>query len=182
MMATFRRGKKLVSFRTETSIILGVIVVLLILPGAAVASISDIGDMLKNGVSAGNSGDGVFYTGESPQANTYAWGNCTYWTFIQRQNAGHPIPNTWGNAADWELNGLLQGYHIDKTPAVGAVMQTAKSAGGLGHVAYVTEVDPVTGSWKISEMNVKGLNVVSERTLSALDANNYNFIHDKELR
>lgn len=59
-------------------------------------------------------------------------------------------------------------------------MQTADSAGGLGHVAYVTKVDPITGSWTISEMNVKGLNVVSERILTVLDARKYSFIHDKE--
>lgn len=180
MIAMMRRGKRLVSFRVETSVILGVITVLLILPGAAVASIVDIGDMIKNGITPGNSGNGIFYTGDSPEDNTYAWGNCTYWVFIQRKEAGKLIPNTWGNAADWELNALLQGYKVDKTPAVGAIMQTADSAGGLGHVAYVTKVDPITGSWTISEMNVKGLNVVSERILTVLDARKYSFIHDKE--
>ena len=30
----------------------------------------------------------------------------------------------------------------------------------LGHVAYVSAVDPVTGDWTISEMNVHGLDVV----------------------
>lgn len=180
LLSSLRRGKKLVSFRADTSIILGVIIVLLILPGAVVASMSNIGDLLKNGISAGESGDGVFYTGSSPADNTYEWGNCTYWVFIRRQEAGNPIPNTWGNAADWELNARLQGYLVDKKPAVGAIMQTANSAGGLGHVAYVTEVDPVTGTWKISEMNSKGLNVVNDKTLTAAKALSYNFIHNKE--
>jgi surface antigen len=180
MIAMMRRGKRLVSFRVETSVILGVITVLLILPGAAVASITDIGDMLKNGITPGSSGNGIFYTGDSPEDNTYAWGNCTYWVFIKRKEAGNLIPNTWGNAADWALNARLQGYEVDQTPTVGAIMQTADSAGGLGHVAYVTKADPILGSWTISEMNVKGLNVVSERTFTVLDARKYNFIHDKE--
>jgi surface antigen len=181
MMPIMRHGKRLASFRVETGIILGVIIVLLILPGAAVASITNIGDMLKNDVSPGSSGgNGTFYTGDSPADNTYAWGNCTYWTFIQRQKAGHPIPNTWGNAATWAFYARLQGYAVDQTPAVGAIMQTANSAHGLGHVAYVIKVDPATGAWTISEMNAKGLNVVSERTLTAKDALDYNFIHDKE--
>lgn len=137
--------------------------------------------MLKNDVSPGASGgNGTFYTGNSPADNTYAWGNCTYWVFIKRKEAGHPIPNTWGNAADWALNARLQGYKVDQVPTIGAIMQTANSAGGLGHVAYVTKVDSITGSWTISEMNAKGLNVVSERTHTVLDTNKYNFIHDKE--
>lgn len=181
MLASLRYGRRLVSFRIEMGIVLGIIIVLLILPGAAVASISNIGDLLKSGVSASDSsGDGVFYTGSSPSDNTYAWGNCTYWVFIERLNAGNPIPNTWGNAATWAFYAKLQGYKVDQTPAVGAIMQTANAAKGLGHVAYVTKVDSATGSWTISEMNVKGLNVVSERTLTAKDALAYNFIHDKE--
>jgi surface antigen len=179
MIATMRRGKRLVSFRVETSVILGVIIVLLILPGVVIASITDIDDMLSSGITPGNSGNGIFYTGNSPEDNTYAWGNCTYWVFIKRKEAGQPIPNAWGNAANWELSALLQGYKVDKTPAVGAIMQTANSAGGLGHVAYVTKVDPITGSWTISEMNAKGLNVVNERTYTVLDAHRYNFIHGK---
>lgn len=181
MITALRRGKRLVSFKIETGVILGTIIVLLILPGAAVASITNISEMLKNDVSPGTSGgNGIFYTGDSPEDNTYAWGNCTYWVFIKRKEAGKPISNTWGNAATWALNARLQGYKVDQTPEVGAIMQTANSAGGLGHVAYVIKVDPSSGAWTISEMNSKGLNVVSERTLSAANALNYNFIHDKE--
>ncbi len=172
--------KKLVSFKVETGVILGIVLFLLILPGVAVASIPDIDSLISGEVSAGNSGDGIYYTGNSPEDNTYAWGNCTYWVFIMRKNDGHPISNTWGNAADWALNAQLQGYKVDQSPAAGAIMQTANSAGGLGHVAYVTKVDPATGSWTISEMNAKGLNVVSERTFTVLDAQKYNFIHYKE--
>jgi len=180
MISALRRSKRLVSFRVETGVILGTIIVLLILPGAAVASITNLSDMLKNEVTPGNSGgNGTFFTGNSPEDNTYAWGNCTYWVFIKRKEAGNPIPNTWGNAADWAWHARLEGYVVDQSPAVGAIMQTANSAGGLGHVAYVTKVDAVTGSWTISEMNVKGLNVVSERTLTILDTNKYNFIHDR---
>jgi surface antigen len=181
MISFLRRGRKFVSFRVETGIILGVVIVLLILPGAAVASMSNIGDMLKSGISAGDSGgDRVFYTGSSPADNTYAWGNCTYWVFIRRQEAGKPIPNTWGNAADWAWHARTEGYVVDQTPAVGAIMQTADSAGGLGHVAYVMEVNSPARTWKISEMNSKGLNIVDDRTHTMTEALNYNFIHDKE--
>lgn len=180
MIGTLRRPKKLVSFRVETGVILGTIIVLLILPGAAFASMTNAAGLFVSGIGAGISGDGVLYTGPSPADNTYAWGNCTYWVFIQRMEAGYPIPNTWGNAATWEYYARLQGYQVDQTPAVGAILQTANAAQGLGHVAYVTAVDPQTGTWTVSEMNVKGINVISERTRAAADARYYNFIHDKK--
>jgi len=182
MITALRRGKRLASFKIETGIILGTVIVLLVLPGAAVASMTNISDMLKNNVSPGDSGgNGTFYTGNSPADNTYAWGNCTYWVFIKRQEAGDPIPNTWGNADTWAFYARLQGYKVDQTPTVGAIMQSSTdTVYGPGHVAYVTKVDSSTGAWTISEMNAKGLNVVDGRTLPAASALDYNFIHDKE--
>lgn len=120
------------------------------------------------------------YEGPAIAGNTYAWGNCTWWAYAMRLKTGDPIPNTWGNAATWAPRAVADGYVVDHTPSVGAVMQTANSAGGLGHVAYVTAVDPLNGQWTISEMNVKGLDVVDIRVMSAGAAGKYNFIHDKK--
>jgi surface antigen len=53
-------------------------------------------------------------------------------------------------------------------------MQT--DAGELGHVAYVEKVNP-DGSWEVSEMNVKGWDILSSRTFKAEQAKVYNFIH-----
>ena len=119
------------------------------------------------------------YEGPAIAGDTYAWGNCTYWVYALRLKAGDPIPTTWGNAATWAPRALLDGYVVNDTPSPGAIMQTPNSAGGLGHVAYVTAVDPTTGAWTISEMNVKGLDVVDITTYPAAAAANYNFIHDK---
>ena len=58
-------------------------------------------------------------------------------------------------------------------------MQTADSAVGLGHMAYVTNVDSTSGEWTISEMNVEGLDVVDAQVMAALAAGSYNFIHNK---
>jgi len=110
--------------------------------------------------------------------NTYAWGNCTYWTAIERARVGDPIPNTWGNAATWAIRAEYDGYVVNHTPSPGSIMQTANSAGGLGHVAFVTSVDS-DGTWHISEMNAIGLDKVDERTMSAAAAAYYYFIHDK---
>lgn len=119
------------------------------------------------------------YEGPVIPGDTYAWGNCTYWAFALRLEAGDPIPTTWGNAATWTPRAVADEYVVDHTPSVGAIMQTADSAGGLGHVAYVTNVDSTSGEWTISEMNVKGLDVVDIRIMPASDDASYNFIHDK---
>lgn len=118
-----------------------------------------------------------FYEGPEVEGDTYAWGNCTYWAYAMRLKYGDPIPTTWGNANTWDDRALADGYVVDHIPAVGAVYQT--DGGDLGHVAYVSNVDPKTGEWTISEMNSIGLNVVSTRTFKAGTAIFYNFIHDK---
>lgn len=117
------------------------------------------------------------YEGPLVPGDTYAWGNCTYWVYALRLQAGEPIPTTWGDAATWAPRAAKDGYLVDHTPEVGAIMQTANSAHGLGHVAYVTAVDTVTGDWTISEMNVKGLDIVDVRSFKTSDAKGYNFIH-----
>jgi surface antigen len=117
------------------------------------------------------------YEGPEIEGDTYAWGNCTYWAYALRLKYGNPIPTTWGNADTWDDGAEADGYVVDHIPAVGAVYQT--DDGKLGHVAYVSTVDPVTGDWTISEMNVLGLDIVSSRTFKAGAALFYNFIHDK---
>jgi surface antigen len=111
-------------------------------------------------------------------ADLYAWGNCTWWASARRSETGNPIPNTWGNAATWASRAAQDGYSVDHNPSPGAIMQTSRSAGGLGHVAFVESVDP-DGTWHISEMNSVGLNVVDYRARSMADAAVYNFIHGK---
>lgn len=114
----------------------------------------------------------------SDMTNTYAWGNCTWWAAIERARVDDPIPNTWGNAATWAERAAYDGYVVNHTPTPGSIMQTADAAGGLGHVAFVTSVDP-DGTWHISEMNVLGLDRVDERAMSSATAAYYYFIHDK---
>jgi surface antigen len=119
------------------------------------------------------------YEGPPVAGDYYAWGNCTYWAFYLRQQAGEPIPTSWGNASTWAFFAGLQGYIVDHTPSAGAIMQISDVDNGLGHVAYVTAVDPTTGAWTISEMNVQGLDIVDIKTEPASAAVDYSFIHDK---
>jgi surface antigen len=120
-----------------------------------------------------------FYSGPPMPDNTYAWGNCTWWSYAMRKWADSPIPNNWGNANTWDDNARAQGYVVNHTPAVGAIFQTDAGGGGYGHVAYVIKVNPLTEEWTISEMNAPTLNVVSQRTFSKEAAEHYTFIHNK---
>jgi surface antigen len=98
----------------------------------------------------------------STQASTYdayAWGNCTWWVSIKRSEINDPIPNDWGNAADWAENAISNGYAVDHRPTPGSIMQISDVDHGLGHVAIVESVD-ADGTWHISEMNVLGLDIV----------------------
>lgn len=109
-------------------------------------------------------------------ANLYTRGNCTWWAATRRAQINKPIPNSWGNAATWAQRAARDGYAVDHTPTIGAIMQTPNSARGLGHVAFVEKVDP-DGTWHISEMNVIGLGKVSRNAMPAAAAARYNFIH-----
>lgn len=172
------------SFNKKTiALVLAVLAVIMALPFMALSS---LGSGALSYLMNSDGSDSAYavstevlglYEGPEIEGNTYAWGNCTYWAYALRLKYGNPIPTTWGNANTWDDRAEKDGYLIDHTPAVGAVFQT--DAGDLGHVAYVSAVDPATGDWTISEMNVQGLDIVSTRTFKAGAAMHYNFIHDK---
>ena len=164
------------TFRKQVYFVLACLAVITALPMLAVFSLGQSALSVLSLGSSDSSTDGL-YQGPLSTTDTYEWGNCTYWASLQRQQVGKPIPNTWGNANTWATRALLDGYEVDHIPSVTAVMQT--SSGKLGHVAYVTSVDNVTGDWTITEMNVKGLDVVDTRTMPATADANFNFIHDK---
>jgi len=161
------------SAKTEIKIVIGIVVMIFLLPVFTVLVI------LHSGLSVFADGSTDYlYQGEVSTTDLYAYGNCTYWASLKREEAHKPIPNTWGNANTWALNAGLDGYVVDHTPTPTAIMQT--TAGALGHVAYVTDVAP-DGTWTITEMNVKGFDIVDVATYPAAAAKNYSFIHDKEL-
>ena len=167
------------NLKKQVAIVFATMVIVVALPFAAVFAMGESVVTFLSGVpsleAAENEG---FYMGGPVAGDTYEWGNCTYWAFAQRLWANDPIPTDWGNANTWDDNAKLDHYLVDHTPSVNAIYQT--DSGDLGHVAYVKEVNPETGEWTITEMNVKGLNIVSTRTYKAEDAKYFNFIHDKE--
>jgi surface antigen len=166
--------------------VMATLAVIVSLPVIAVFSLGTAALSFLSGSSSGSdttyaistTSQGI-YEGPEIAGDTYAWGNCTYWAYAQRLAAHDPIPTSWGNANTWDDRARAGGYLVDHDPSVGAVFQTDN--GDLGHVAYVTAVDPITGNWTISEMNAIGLNIVDLKTYPAATELKYNFIHDKEI-
>jgi len=181
LMTAFKINKKYLL------LILGTLTIIVMLPVMSVFALGGSTlEFLANSLSGSDSTAIIstttvgLYEGPEVAGDSYAWGNCTYWVYALRLKAGDPIPTTWGNAATWAPRALLDGYEVNGTPTVGSIMQTSSVDNGLGHVAYVTAVDPTTGAWTISEMNVEGLDIVDIKTLPAVDALQFSVIHDKE--
>lgn len=158
--------KTLVFKNKELLIVLGVLGVIIMLPVFALFSLGGSAVFANPG--------SVLYTGPISTTNTYAYGNCTFWTATRREEVNRPIPNNWGNANTWDDSARLASYTVDHTPRLHAIFQT--DAGALGHVAFVEKVNP-DGSWEISEMNAKGWDIVNPRSFKAEEAKNYKFIH-----
>lgn len=154
-------------FRTELTVVGLTLVVVLGIPVAAMASMTNLPSLAKD--------DSLkLYTGTGSKDNLYDFGYCTFWTSKRRQEVGFPIPQNWGNANTWNDNAVRSGYRVDHLPAVHAIMQTDE--GPLGHVAFVESVTP-GGGWTVSEMNVAGWDILSDRTFKPSQAKVYNFIH-----
>lgn len=170
LVAGFKGARKILA------IVLISLALIISLPFMAVASMgSEVLGFLAGVPNVSAAENLGFYTGEAVAGNYYEWGNCTWWAFSMRHWSGNPIPVSWGNANTWDDRARTQGFLVNNMPAVGAVFQS--DAGRWGHVAYVTDVNVQTGEWTISEMNYKGLNIVSNRTFSAEMAVLYSFIH-----
>ena len=108
-------------------------------------------------------------------SNLYDAGQCTYYAFQRRQQAGKGVGSLWGNANSWASSAAASGYAVNHTPAQGAILQSGQ--GPYGHVAYVEGVNG-DGSVRVSEMNYgHGAGVVTSRTISASEAGSYNYIH-----
>jgi surface antigen len=109
--------------------------------------------------------------------NKYAWGNCTWYAYERRMQMGHPVGSYWGNANTWGYYAAQDGFLVNRTPSVGAVL--VDRAGYFGHVAVVESV-AANGDITISEMNnyaYGGFGVVDRRTISAGQAGSYSYIH-----
>ncbi|PCF43957.1 glucosaminidase domain-containing protein [Staphylococcus delphini] len=109
----------------------------------------------------------------------YPYGQCTWYVYNRMAQFDIHISGTMGNAADWTYSALTQGYSVSSKPKVhSAVVFNPNELGAdryYGHVAFVEKVNH-DGSIVVSESNVKGLGVISFRTIDAKDAAQLDYI------
>ena len=99
------------------------------------------------------------------------FGQCTYYVFNRMAQVGTPIGHSMmGNAAEWPSYARSYGYSVSNSPSAGSAIVFQQGLAGAdltyGHVAFVEAVN-ADGSLYISEMNIRGLNVISYRTIPA---------------
>lgn len=123
-----------------------------------------------NSNSSGSGSGSSFPWGSGPMYgfNGYDYGYCTWYVATQVN-----VPGNWGNASTWAIYARLSGWNVSQTPTVGSVAQTGNAAGGEGHVAIVTGVNP-DGTIQIRDMNgIAGWGRVGNGTTSAGTFQNY---------
>ncbi|ARJ50991.1 CHAP domain-containing protein [Staphylococcus lutrae] len=106
--------------------------------------------------------------------NLYTPGQCTWYVFSKRAQAGKMISTFWGDAHYWVAKALSEGFTVNHTPEVGTILQN--NEGPYGHVAYVERVN-LDGSILISEMNYIAPYITSTRTIPASAVHLYHYIH-----
>ncbi|MBU5243349.1 amidase domain-containing protein [Lactococcus lactis] len=106
---------------------------------------------------------------EYPGADSYAFGNCTQYVYNRIIQLGGLVGTHMGNGGEWGINAQAQGYFTTTVPTEGYAVSfppgVAGSSSEYGHVAFVEKVYS-DNSILVSEMNVKGNNIVSERHIS----------------
>jgi hypothetical protein len=109
--------------------------------------------------------------------NPYAGGGCTAYAWSRRQDIP-PWPGE-GNAGNWANNAARDGFPVDNTAEVGAIMAwpASQKYSQWGHVAYVEQVDG--DRVQVSEASYyTGDTVIRYRWVSA-SADGARFIHAK---
>lgn len=109
-----------------------------------------------------------YQSGGAASNDGFPWGQCTYYVSTRRK-----VP--WsGDAWTWYRNARAFGRPEGRTPVQGAIVVMWGS--WVGHVAYVEKVYG-DGSFLISEMNMRGLGVYDERTVTTGSIDLIGFIY-----
>ena len=114
----------------------------IIIPNASEAVAGTSASTIASGARGFPWGSGPIYG-----SNGYDYGYCTWYVATQ---VG--VPANWGNASTWAYYARLSGWNVSQAPTVGSIAQTGNAAGGEGHVAVVTAVNP-DGTIEIRDMN-----------------------------
>ncbi|UXR78213.1 MULTISPECIES: glucosaminidase domain-containing protein [unclassified Staphylococcus] len=133
-------------------------------------------NIVSTGKDVSGSGFKTFHTsGHSP----YPQGQCTWYVYHRMAQFGKPIAGNMGNAGEWTNAAHTKGYKVTKQPTKQSTVVFRPGQLGAnnyyGHVAFVEQVHD-DGSIVISESNVKGLGVISYRTIDATSAQSLDYI------
>ncbi|MCY1039595.1 amidase domain-containing protein [Staphylococcus nepalensis] len=119
---------------------------------------------------------------ETTNDTPYPHGQCTWYVYNRMAQFDQFVSGDLGDARNWNNRAERKGYTVASTPkAHTAVVFEAGQQGAdamYGHIAFVEKVND-DGSIIISESNVKGLGVVSYRTIDADDAKELSYITGK---
>lgn len=115
----------------------------IIIPNATQVATATAASISATGVAGFPWGSGPVYG-----YNGYDYGFCTWYVATQL-----PVPANWGNASTWAIFARASGWGVSQAPAVGAIAQTGRAAGGEGHVAIVDAVSPDGSQIQIRDMN-----------------------------
>lgn len=126
--------------------------------------------------STATSGNHKNHTGEG---NTYPWGQCTWYV----KQVAPWVGNYWGNGTQWSSSAAAEGFTVNHTPAVGAVVvfHCGQSVGSwtadptYGHVAYVTAVNG--NSITIQQGGMGFSSPAGPNTETIGNASSYDYIH-----
>lgn len=114
-------------------------------------------------------------SGDSP----YPFGQCTWYVYHRMKQFDLTIAGDMGDAKDWTRSALEKGYSVSNEPSehTAAVFEPGESGADpyYGHVAFVEKVND-DGSIVVSESNVKGLGVISYRTIDKEAAQSLDYI------
>ncbi|MBE5663713.1 amidase domain-containing protein [Staphylococcus sp. SS60] len=112
----------------------------------------------------------------------YPHGQCTWYVYNRMKQFGSSISGDLGDAHNWNNRAEYRDYQVSHTPKRhSAVVFEAGQFGAdqqYGHVAFVEKVNS-DGSIVISESNVKGLGIISYRTINAEAAEELSYITGK---
>lgn len=116
---------------------------------------------------------------ETTNDSPYPHGQCTWYVYNRMAQFDKYVSGDLGDARNWNNRAERKDYVVSSTPkAHTAVVFEAGQQGAdqiYGHVAFVEKVND-DGSIVISESNIKGLGIVSYRTIDADAATELSYI------
>lgn len=143
----------------------------------------NLDDYTSHDFSQDTSGDGYKPFSETTTHSPYPHGQCTWYVYNRMAQFDKYIAGDLGDARNWNNRAETQGFKVSSKPITHSAVVFEAGQQGVdqkyGHVAFVEKVNN-DGSIVVSESNVKGLGIISFRTIDADDAKTLSYIQGKD--